>query len=453
MTIDPATAYLYGTMLQRRGMFDATATTGSRDIPAPALHGRKPVIAGEVANRSAAALSRILAGSVYPLRFEPHNPVGIHRGVASSSGAYPVDLIVSDPARGNGFLVDSPNFCLSPISWCAPPDPDPDAAPWLYLVARLDRLIARYGDLAFGLAAYEAGMIAGQVRLLAREEGWEFQYHPLHGDQHLRAATGEYAWQWVPLIAGRLVGATARAAIPAVGNDARYRRLLQQEDDDAVRAPMTHALLAQSRAPHIHAAIDPAPQGSLQWFDLHQAITARTSDAQRQHSALMPHYSVQECDILLKRTTTLLAAMQPCAACQQRAGLLVIADGSNGPFGGQLALSCGQSWTPLEPDSLNASYRLLQSDGGGGFACYIVVDEAEHPITDCSALVNEWLWTGVVTQALCLAASSLGWFSRPVRNFDDARANALVSLHERVVMKVELGKLAAPPFSFALEQA
>lgn len=450
MTINPATAYLYGTMLQRRNMFDAQAAIGRRDIPIPVSPQKNCTVACQAENSSAATLRRILTGSVYPLRYEPDNLVSIHRGVASSSGAFAIDLIVIDPVRGCAFVVDSPNFCLAGIAWTATAAPDSHTAPILYLVARLDRLIARYGDLAFSLAAYEAGMMAGQIRLLAGEEGWEFQYHSAHGDHYLRVATGVDAWQWVPLIAGRLAGANARSAIPVGCALPTVQRLIQPAVDDAVRAPLTHALLAQPSAPQTHDFGDPIPQCSLEWFDLHQAVAARTSDGQRQHSDLMSFYSMQECDELLKRTVALLRVMQSCAACQQPTALLVIADGVDGPFGGRLGLSFGQSWSPLDSDSLDSIHSLLRSEGGCGFACYLVIDESEHPITDCATLVNEWLWTGVVMQALCLAASSVGWFARPVRNFDDARANSMVKPSERVVMKVELGKLAASPFSFAL---
>ena len=450
MTINPATAYLYGTMLQRRNMFDAQAAVGRHDISICESPQENCRVVGQTENSSAAALRRILTGSVFPLRYEPDNLVSIHRGVASSSGAFAIDLIVVDPVRGSAFVVDSPNFCLAAIAWTATAVPDLHAAPLLYLVARLDRLIARYGDLAFSLAAYEAGMIAGQIRLLAWEEGWEFQYHSARGDQYLRAATGIDAWQWVPLIAGRLAGATARSAIPVSCDAPTVPQLVQPAVDDAVRAPLTRALLAQPSAPQAHDIGDPILRYSLNWLDLHQAIAARTSDAQRQHGHVMPCCSMEECDRLLKRTAALLPVMQSFSARQKSVALLVIADGTDGPFGGRLELSLGQSWSPLDSDSLDTIHSLLKSEGGCGFACYLAIDEREHPITDCATLVNEWLWTGVVTQALCLAASSIGWFARPVRNFDDARANSIARPFERVVMKVELGKLATSPFSFTL---
>lgn len=447
MMIDPATSYLYGTMLQRRSMFVADAATGSRDGHAPAQRQHSPAAAGDPC---AAGLDRILAGSVYPLRYEPDNLVPIHRGVASSSGAFAVDLIISDPARGAAFCVDSPNFCLTPIPWNLPAGPDPQAAPWFYLVARLDRLIARYGDLALGLCAYEAGMLAAQLRILANAEGWGFEYQPLHCDQPLRAATGESAWQWVPLIAGQLTGVAARAVIPAAGTGAPLSYLVHTEANDAARAPLTHALLTQPRVPPVDCADEPVPPPGLQSFDLRQAIVARTSDTPRQYAAVAPQYSMDECDRLFERTSELLAVMRSSRAGQREAGLLVIADGSSGVIGGRVTLPGRHQLTAFGTGPRVSALGLLRAEAGGGLACYIVIDEVSDPITGYASLVDEWLWTGVVTQALCLAGSSMGWFSRPVRNFDDAWANALVEPNERVVMKLELGKLAAPPFGFAL---
>lgn len=124
-------------------------------------------------------LSQMLRYSVLPLRWEPHNYIAEHRGVATAGGLFGTDVYLT----GN-YCGSVQNFYLSPshqkLLHLGPSDRHTaNSDIHLTVAAAMDRITPTYADFGLCLAGLEGGMIIAQFFLTAKRLGLKLSFSPV----------------------------------------------------------------------------------------------------------------------------------------------------------------------------------------------------------------------------------------------------------------------------------
>jgi len=439
----------------------ASFSGGERDHePAAAIahHLPRPAPAQAPVDLSPAEkLALILRYAAMPLRWEPLNLLSQHRGVGSAAGSFPIDTYVIAPHPGGARVLrcSPPDFALLDEGRPAPGPPvgAPDALT-LILVGCHGVCAREYGELSASLLALEAGMISGQIALLAASLGWRARAMPAQYWRPCREALGLGHWSDMPMVCLRLAGDGASSAISSL-KASRIRTL----------KPVARPARADA-FPRLRAMIERAseagggPAGpAVAGAGMEDAFPAWAADrglpaalASRSSGSSVPAAGSPDPWDRATRDSLL--------------GDLAVLDGVAGATRPAIPLFLSLSGRTAEGDSLQTRQVALPAcslsagripefadslpPGSFGIFTIGVDDKAALESHGAFGFTAAHVAAGSLAQCICLAAALHGLTARPLRSYSDKHANALLPLEARVLLQIQIERSRRANISYRL---
>lgn len=408
---------------------------------------------------AAGKLAAILRHSVMPLRWEPLNHFAQHRGVGSAAAAFPIDIYVVPP------LADGlPPLRVSPLDLAlldegrtgplpAPASPD---ALTLVLVGCHAVCIRDYGELSASLLALEAGMIAGQISILAALFGWRTTVSAAPDWEPYRRALGLDHWSDAPILLVTLFGEDVRSALSGLERSQTRSSRPVPFHELADGFPRLRALLEAAAHPLGAAAgesrgaasVDPAAVGRrtrLAERGLGAALANRSSgpgigtgQSRAVDSALLLPLLADAAAVAAMAGATRSLSVRPCLALSRRG----------------TAEESPQAHRVQLPD-----FTLAEAPAGtlaglppGPFCLFTlgVDDKAALDLHGAYGFIAAHVAAGALAQSICVAATLQGLAARPLRSYRDAEASARLPLEARALLQIQIERPAGPNIAYHL---
>ncbi len=426
--------------------------SGEADMP-PTMPKTVPMSGWAILPDVQNSLADILHHCSLPLRLEPANAWLFHRGIASPGAKYAVDVRVNYPAiagEAAWLRLDSHEAFLFDVPSSQHPSSSQSDVR-LVLSGDLNKCLDPYGDMSANLVTLEAGMIAMQVSLFSAAFGWETQVRLIGDGPSARKTLGIAEPDLMPLIEIRMSGLSSDATdglrrgvyapsgrVPSrdfLSDFPLLERYTQACECDAAR--IDDCVLGQSQS-----AKWPGYSGD----QLRQLCHHRTSGAQNgdgRPDEIWTESAISK----LKNELTKTHGVGPSDGLMQHASVHLsfrlerkqIASFVWDPAAERLIQ---RPTMPEEFEAFNAMKSSLVATFG--------IDE--------SAMIAEYgprghlaanVVVGMLTQRVTLAATALGWNTRPIGAFNARDANRLLSLDQRVFLQMKVNRSITPnPFLF-----
>jgi hypothetical protein len=382
-----------------------------------------------------------------PLRWEPLNLLSQHRGVGSAAASFPIDTYVIAPQSGGALALRSSPLDFALLDEGGPsPGPEVGAADTLTLIlVGCHGVCARdYGEFSAPLLALEAGMISGQIGLLAALLGWRASAMPARDWRPCREALGLDHWSDMPMVRLTLAGDGASSAVSSL-EVSRIRTLKPVARHASAEAfPRMRALIERASqaggGPAGAAVAGAATEAFPAWAadrGLVAALARRSSGPGGSVAGWPNAWDQATRDSLL--------------------GDLAVMDGVVEATRPLIPLFLSLSGRTAEGDSLQTHQVALPAGSlSAGPAGRVRTLEGSVPpdsfciftigVDDKAALDREGAFgftaahvaAGSLAQCICLAAALHGLTARPLRAYSDKHANALLPLEARALLQIQV---------------
>lgn len=397
-------------------------------------------------------LAQVLRYTLLPLRWEPRNYSGEHRGVPSAGGLFSTEtfLLVRHGGTSRAFHVSPANMGLVEIDLGGLRGPAEDSVR-LITIARLARLAADYAEFGAGLAALEAGMIHAQLALLCHRLGLATRsVHALAGDAAALARLCPH-WSDVP-VACVEVDIDVAAWVRDIDTASIVVAIEEEDHASAERLPRLRELTDAIRLPPDEegAAMTPPfrAAASLDGFPLFASIARRTSGYLTGTGAPRLAVEPDEAQELFETACRLfsrLSTEQPVVSVALKSGKqqpvslfrLDVAKGALHP-------------APAGSFGLSMANQLCSGDVTA-IATLGVDERALFDAIDAGCLRRLFLTIGGIAQCICLAAAERGYFARPSRAEPDSGMNLLLPIDASGMLQILIGRNVMPGLAFPLQ--